>query len=133
MASHRPSHPLLHWLAIMALLVNALLPGWAHAAWAQAGGNSATAAGIDLCLSSMSASDAAASHHSSDDGAAMSADMACCAICLSHTPGAWADTASEQPARISPSADGTRLAEPLPAPPTMTPVWSDDAARAPPR
>lgn len=123
-------HPLIHWLALLALLVNALLPGWAHAA--RHGGASGQ---DDVCLSTARPADTASTKAmTGGDPAELShliASDPCCLVCLTHVGGP-----------LLPGADTPTVPTPLPgaqtlphcsAPPSIGAVLHDAyAARAPP-
>lgn len=94
---HRPARrSLIHWLALLALLVNALLPGLAHAARH----SNTSGPGADLCMTGSSqvpsdqvsvtgfnASDSSGQQHIGTD--------ACCLYCLTHAATPWLPLLSE--------------------------------------
>lgn len=126
-------HPFIHWLAILALLVNGLLPGLAHAARH----GSTSGAGGDLCLTDRGTTgaatqivlpgidmvDPAAAQHIGQD--------ACCLYCLTHAGTSWVPLLSEP--ILPPAPLGTQTLVTSPPPPGKARVCHDAyAARAPP-
>lgn len=127
--------PLIHWLATLALLVNALLPGWAHAARHVGAAGQAG----DLCLSTADA--ATATSPATGSTALPASDPAqlghliatdpCCLVCLTHVGGPLLPGA-DTPAVPTP-LPGAQTLPHCPAPPSIGAVLHDAyAARAPP-
>ncbi|MFM2059579.1 MAG: hypothetical protein RLY71_3964 [Pseudomonadota bacterium] len=122
---------LIHLLAVLAMLVNVLLPGWAHAA--RHGGMAGQAG--DLCLSTASSADAARADavtgSNPDPTSHLIATDPCCLVCLTHAGGP-----------LLPGADTPTIPAPQPGAHTLPhgsplaslgAVWHDAyAARAPP-
>jgi hypothetical protein len=133
--THARSRPLIHLLAILAMLVNALLPGWAHAARHGGAGGQAG----DLCLSTADA--ATAPSAATGSTALPAADPAqlghliasdpCCLVCLTHAGGPLLPGA-DTPAVPTPQP-GAQTLPPCSPPPSLGAVLHDAyAARAPP-
>lgn len=123
----------LSWIAVLAMLLNALLPGWAHAMHHQAAANPTG----DLCISGGMAGAAKQSPmatNSRDAQAKLQVDGdpagACCLTCLTTADFGFltaADAAAALPVPAAPawvSASSPALFQ--------HPGWNSGAARAPP-